>query len=268
MTSFAKAMRFFSFLIFSLVLYTVSCTSTSERENQDQASSNSASLNEEQSSFRSFDPQSGPYDTEYKAPFEQELPPDFFLDTLFIRKEEKKADYTALYPRSNDPLKENFNHAMLADILVNIQSDARFVDDQDHKEASETVYWYSMKPFEFYSNERLISICYIVDSYAQGGNHHNYDWYTFNYDLKNDTPIRFHEVFRLYTEGKQAFSDAVNRNLPDGCKTGTNDDLNNSDFSFVEDGIVINSALSWSCGMQRSLLHKDSAFSFIHPRWR
>ncbi len=220
--------------------------------------------------FRQFEVNSKGDNTDYHFDFDQSLPEEFHFDTLLIKKANKKAEYRAYYLQSTDPRKKNFNRLMLNTIALNIESDADYVDSNDPEDVMAPLYTYELGPFEFFMNNDVISMCYVVDSYTEGGNHHNYSWYTFNYDIERGNVLRLEDVFVLNTaEDSAALLKDVRVNIEQGSTCGELfEPFEYMDFSFVREGIVMNPYLSWACGMRRSLLAKDQEFQSVKEEWR
>ena len=55
-------------------------------------------------------------------------------------------------------------------------------------------YTCNIGPIEYYSNDDVISILFIQDTYTEGGNHHNYGYCSFNYNVIEEQELRFDDL--------------------------------------------------------------------------
>lgn len=204
--------------------------------------------------------------TDYVFNFKQKLPAEFYFDTLLMEDTVYKGVYKAYVLQSTSKKLEKFSIEIVNQCKKMIDEKRNYFKKEDISDEPYFSYEYELGPYEFYKNENVLSICCIIDRYASGGNHHNYDFYTFNYDLKDDKMITFKDVFNLQTKKRRKELITIAEENQDGCKNWF-DDYSSFDFSFQEDGLAINPNLSWACSMTRSFISYDSLENFIYKKW-
>ncbi len=104
-------------------------------------------------------------------------------------------------------------------------------------------------------NKHIISVEYIVDTYAHGGNHHNYAYWSFNYDFETGKAIEFEDF--LVLKNKSDTLDFImlldqNQNNMNCRDIQTFSDK--WDFCIKEKGIQFNSYSPWSCSLNYCFL--------------
>lgn len=190
------------------------------------------------------------------------LPLTFRFDSIQTTDSARRAEYCVYTIKGWAPRYRKFNEMLYRKLTIQIIREQILLETTNSKEPYYTKYWYELGPFELYANEKLISLCCLIDTYSHGGNHHNYTWCTFNYDLKNESVIEFSDLFSL--KGKKdtlAFNEAIQSHLkPGGCYDQQRFPV---DFSFVKNGIVINPELSWACGMPRAFFGYGQMDAFL-----
>lgn len=210
-----------------------------------------------------------PESTAYQFP-ELEVPAIFYLDSMLIYDTISDASYQAHFPQSSLPLLKVFNVKIIDAMKTRIQWEQSYIEPCDGKSFLECGYTFDLKPIAFYFDERLISITNVVDTYGAGGNHHNYAWFTFNFDTRSNERIRFQDVFNLPSrEDSVAFVVSVraNNHYDFDCLDGWSMPFDSVDFSFDGKGIYVNPELSWFCRNNRSLLSMDSLRRYLKSRW-
>jgi len=142
-----------------------------------------------------------------------------------------------------------------------------YVEPYEGNSTTTIIYSYQLGPTEIYTDSQIISISNIIDTYTEGGNHHNYTRYTFNYNLDANEPIGFNDVFSLKSKNDSTEFIAYAEQYTNGCaEWGRSYEY--LDFSFTENGIYINPNLSWACMSTRSLLPTDAENRFIKKEWK
>ncbi|HET6991631.1 MAG TPA: hypothetical protein VFJ43_09925 [Bacteroidia bacterium] len=207
--------------------------------------------------------------TDYVFNLKMKIPHGFRFDTINVRDSIHKTDYTLYCLQSSLPGMEKFNTTIKRELLLNVKKDMQFTDSFYDSIPVDPVYTYELGPFEFFMNDKLLSLCCIIDTYGFQGNHHNYTWYTFNYDLKKNEIIRFSDVFKINSaKDTSDFAELVlrNRREENACMD-LEVPFDSLDFSFVKKGICINPDLSWACSMQRAFLSPDSLRNFMNKEW-
>ena len=260
-------------VIFIISIFLASCNMKHQDSAKEEKKANTADSNLTYTDIgtgRIFKPtKAGSASTDYTFDLKMSLPKGFYFDTITINDSERRADYELYCLQCSNPEMVRFNKAIRKELLANVKKDMLYVDPYTGNESVDPIYSYELGPFELFINEKLLSLCCIIDTYSWGGNHHNYSWYTFNYNLKTNKIIRFKDVFKL--KSSKDFTDFVEltkRQQKEGnsfldWKT-TNDSV---DFSFVKKGICINPELSWACGMQRAFITPDSLRKFMNKEW-
>lgn len=197
-----------------------------------------------------------------------EIPNNFYLDSISFYDTLSRAKYDAYFLQSNLPEKKIFNQAMQKAIKEQIRIEQTFVEPYTEDSQIEVVYLYQLRPTEIFSFNDIISICNIIDTYTEGGNHHNYTWYSFNYDFYINKTIEINDVFNLKSkiDSTEFIDFAEQYILNDGC-TEWGWPYEYLDFSLTENGIYINPNLSWACIHTRSLLPVDADNKFINENW-
>jgi hypothetical protein len=160
-----------------------------------------------------------------------------------------------------------FNNKITEVMKDRIQWERSYVDPCDGSTLYECGYTFVLRPTVFYSSKDVISITHVVDTYGAGGNHHNYSWLTFNFDLKRNEQIHFRNVFNLPSRKDSiAFAASVRENSVNGDSMGWDVPFDSVDFSFTDNGMYINPDLSWACAQNRSLLPMDSLRKYLEAR--
>ncbi|MCG8576062.1 MAG: hypothetical protein MI810_14325 [Flavobacteriales bacterium] len=214
--------------------------------------------------YRSFESNAGPYDTDYHYEFYEVLPKETYLDSIDFFSEEFNSFYTVYYFQNQDP---DFNNLMHQIAEKTMDEDMVYIS----KSAPEfpQVYMYELLPFEFYENQKVISMCFVEDVFTEGGNHHNYQWWSVNYDQETNSVLKMDDVFVLETSKDS--SDLVNlivENMEGNAWGDFESSLDEMNFSFVEKGIVFNPPVSWSSGMSRSFAAYDECNDLLQEKWQ
>ena len=195
-----------------------------------------------------------------------ELPNSFYLDSIKIYDTISRANYEACYLQSDLPENKRFNQQMLQFVKNQIALEQMYVEPYEENSPIDIVHSYQLRPVEIYSDSQIISISNIIDTYTEGGNHHNYTRYTFNYNLNANKPIGFNDVFSLENKNDSTEFIIYAEQHTNGCSEW-GWPYKYLDFSFVENGIYINPNLSWACVSTRSLLPADNENKFIKKEW-
>jgi hypothetical protein len=250
--------------LFFIVLF-LSCGENKQKPSSDSAWSNCTD------SGRIFSP-SLPTDakdpvlitTDYVFDFKVKIPPGFYFDTLTVRDSINKAVYTLYCLQSSSSQMKKFNSTIKNELLKNVNKEIGTSEMIYENIPVDPLYTYELGPYELFMDEKMLSLCCIIDTYGWGGNHHNYSWYTFNYDLKKNKIIRFEDVFKLKSSSDSIeFARLANRQMDDVYRSDWSSPLEPVDFSFVKKGICINPELSWANSMQRAFLPRDSLKGFM-----
>lgn len=204
--------------------------------------------------------------TAYVFP-DMEIPAGFYSDTLTVYDALSRANYVSYFFVSSKPEMKEFNKAITAAMERQINYEKSFVEPYYGDSPSDPIYTYDLGPVKFYSDERLISITHVADTYTEGGNHHNYSWFTFNFDLKKNRVICFSDVFILKNHKDSVdFVEFVIRNEVEDCMDWSLP-FDSVDFSFTDSGIFINPELSWACAQNRSFIPDDSLDKNFISKW-
>ncbi len=204
--------------------------------------------------------------TAYLFP-ELEIPAGFYFDTIAVYDPLSRANYVSYFFISSKPEMKEFNNAITAAMEKQIRYEQSFVDPYNGDSPADPIYTYDLGPVKFYSDDRLISITHVADTYTEGGNHHNYSWFTFNFDLKKNRVIRFSDVFLLKSrKDSVAFVEFVIRNEVEDCMDWSLP-FDSVDFSFTDSGMYINPELSWACAQNRSFIPDDSLDKNFISKW-
>lgn len=197
-----------------------------------------------------------------------QIPRNFYLDSIIVYDTVSRAKYSACFIQSKQPEMKQFNQIVSQLIKDQILAEQKSVDPYDEDDPVDTAYHYRLKPVDIYSNDQIISIYNIIDTYANGGNHHNYTMHTINYDLSANKRIKFNDVFRLHNRKDSAdfieFSEEYTSN--NECSQWSWPDKE-VDFSFSDNGIYINPNVSWACVLTRYLLPITTANKFVRKKW-
>ena len=206
--------------------------------------------------------------TDYEFDFDLKLPPEYYFDTLTIYDSVSQAHYTSYCLQSSLPEMNKFNEAIIKTLKKRVKYEQLYVGPYPGNDNTDPVFTYELGLFEFFANNQIISLCHIVDCYTEGANHHNYSWFTFNYNIELNKIISFKDVFDL--SGKDdsiSFLAFTKRNkIKDACMDWELP-FDSVDFSFNDKGIYINPELSWACSMNRSLLPANSLEKFTTKNW-
>jgi hypothetical protein len=204
--------------------------------------------------------------TAYQFP-DIELPQNYYIDSITIYDTVSRAKYNAYYLQSNLPEQKKFNQVIVQLVKDQIMIEQKYVDPYNGDSPIDIIYSYELRPTEIYLDSQLISISNIIDTYTEGGNHHNYTRYTFNYNLITNKAIEFNDVFSLQSKNDSTeFIVYAEQHVLNAC-TDWGWPYKYLDFSFAENGIYINPNLSWACISTRSLLPVDNNNKFIKKEW-
>ncbi|MFH2095465.1 MAG: hypothetical protein ABIJ16_07165 [Bacteroidota bacterium] len=200
-----------------------------------------------------------PESTAYDFNNDLQLPRGLYRDTSFLYDSVTCSVFYSVLVLSSLPDMNEFNRMVRTIHDQRIRYELSFVDTNKEESPVDPVFTWDMRPVETFMNGNLISICYVVDTYTHGGNHHNYSWFSINYDREKKQEIGFSDIFMLQNhEDTTSFIELVVCNAEiNGCM-----DLSFSygppDFSISDSGIRINPDLSWACSMNRSFLPADT----------
>lgn len=194
-------------------------------------------------------------------------PVGFYLDSLETFDSLDRAQYSSYFYRSRLPEMADFNHAIAQAVQMRVDWERSFVDPYHSDGYSEVVYSYLLRPTAIYVNDKVISITHVADTYGEGGNHHNYAWFTFNFDRVRKRRIGFQDLFPLPTRQDSAeFVARVQRNALRECMDWGLP-FDSVDVSIAEGGIFINPELSWACGPNLAFLPADSLSAEATKWW-
>jgi hypothetical protein len=208
-----------------------------------------------------------PVSTAYKFP-ELNWPPGYSLGMLALYDSASRARYEADFLQSSAQSLNGFSEASLEAVKQRIQYEQQYVDPYKGDSPVDPMYTFKMAPVAFYSDSSVISVTYVADTYGEGGNHHNYSWFTFNYDLKKKKRICFRDFFGLRGRKDSVdFAGLVYRHRLEDCMD-FDAPFDSVDFAFTAGGIYINPELSWACAQNRSLIPTDSLRHFIKSEWK
>lgn len=206
--------------------------------------------------------------TDYEFDFDLKLPPEYYFDTLTVYDSVSQAHYTSYCLQSSLLKMNKFNEAIIKTLKKRVKYEQLYIDPYPGNGNTDPVFTYELGLFEFFANNQIISLCHIVDCYTEGANHHNYSWFTFNYNLELNKIISFKDVFNLpskedsisflaFTKRHQTKESCMDLELP----------FESVDFSFNDKGIYINPELSWACSMNCSLLPVAGLEKFTTKNW-
>jgi hypothetical protein len=109
--------------------------------------------------------------------------------------------YSVRYPYSLDQTHQELNAAIAGTIGGEINEckvppaeQPDYVDMIDHYVVFEG--W----PVSFDRRHKVVSICFLTQSYYWGAAHYNHYYTALNYDLQKERPLKFSDVFRIKTE--------------------------------------------------------------------
>lgn len=205
--------------------------------------------------------------TAYQYP-DVDIPPSFFLDSLLLEDTLRQAAYNIYFLQAEQPELAAFNQAMRAALKSEISYDRQQLDTCSIC-PKYPVYWYKQRPTDFYMDDQIISVTTVVDTYTQGGNHHNYHTQTYNFAIDEYRFVTFDKLFRVESATDSlAFIAFAESYVQDGCSWGWGKLDEDLAFAFVEEGIAIYPNLSWACSGTWALLPRDSTNRFLRERWK
>jgi hypothetical protein len=201
--------------------------------------------------------------------FSPESERGYYYDTIHIRDAMHRADFTLYCLQNSNYEMDEFNKAVKKEFMFLVNNEKKHLTKYSEKKTFEPVYTFEIGPFELFRNSSLLSLCCIIDTYSEGGNHHNYSWYTFNYDLENKKVIRFKDVFSLKSRKDSLnFLELVSNHIKTrNVIVNWDTEKHSIDFSILKNGICFNPELSWACGMLRSFVPTESLQPFLTKKW-
>ncbi len=195
-----------------------------------------------------------------------ELPKNFYLDSITIYDTISRASYTAYCLQSNLLENKKFNQEIQQFVKGLITIEQSYIDSYNENSPIDIIHSFLLRPVEIYTDSKIISVSNIIDTYTEGGNHHNYVRSTFNFNLNTNKLIQINDIFSLYNKNDSTeFVRYAEQHTNDCIEWGW--PYKNLDFSFTENGIYINPNLSWACVATRSLLPLDEGNNFIKKEW-
>ncbi len=199
--------------------------------------------------------------TAYEFP-DIQLPIHFYLDSIVVYDSTSRANLTAHYLQSAQPEKKKFNQMVLQFIKNQIATELADLDPYSEDSPALIAYSYMLRPVEIYLDSQRISVYNIIDTYSEGGNHHNYTQRSFNYDLRTNKMIKFDDVFDLRSKIDSVEFIRYAEQFANGCEEWEWP-YKHLDFSFADSGIYINPNLSWACASTRSMLPACAANKYL-----
>lgn len=184
-----------------------------------------------------------------------EIPNGFYLDTLAYYDAEKHVEFTMYWLKAKADSLEDYNKTIVNEFNTQVERALMYYDipQEDYFEAT-----VEYGPQQIHADSKMISTQFIVDSYSWGGAHHNYNWYSVNYDLNKRAILRFKHVFKLCDHSDTiAFLDTIGKSIlerPIAISQIGNDTI---DFFMYGDTIEFGPNLSWAEGMHTARLHKN-----------
>lgn len=197
--------------------------------------------------------------------FDQEkIPNGFALDTLFYEDTIKRVSFTVYYFKGMGDSLQDYNTCIQAALMAHFNRMLTFYDlPLEEFQTSTDEYG----PQQVVANKKWINTQFISDSYTDGGNHHNYGWFSLNYNREKKKMVWFSHEFQLRTQKDSLdFRALVGRHLEkdrqdlSGC---CNDSV---DFFVRGNDLVFGPYLSWAEGLQTSTLPLDSLVKFLNRK--
>ncbi len=198
--------------------------------------------------------------TAFQFPAFRDLTDDFFIDTLRQSFLEGQASFH--YNYCAHITDTTFNDLIVEAIQANIDYEMSFIETDL---TPNTNYSMTCKPVHMYVNDEIISVQQVQDSYTEGGNHHNYDWLSFNYDRQNQSFLDFKDVFTINRmQEKEAFIALLESYNPSSC-LGCDISIDFDEdmyFVFKEDSVVFMRQPQWACGMPVTAVPNEALAPF------
>jgi hypothetical protein len=107
-----------------------------------------------------------------------------------------------------------------------------------------------------YILDKIISVQYVKDSYGEGGNHHNYGYFTLNYNTSIEKPIYMEDILTLKSESDTSeFLKLLKENqVVENCME-IHFFEGRMDFTVQDSGIQFSPYAPWACGMNYCFLN-------------
>jgi hypothetical protein len=193
-----------------------------------------------------------------------DIPKGFVLDTLVEEDTVKKVFFIMYWFKAMDDSLSDYNQSMTTVFEQEVQRELTYYDvPANEYESSDNEFG----PMRIVVGDRYISTAFIRDSYTNGGNHHNYDHYSLNFDLRTRKLLWFNREFRLKTRKDSLnFRALVGRHLerdPQDLSGCCNDTI---DFFLAGDTVYFGPYLSWAEGLQTSAIVVDSLKPFLNKK--
>lgn len=210
--------------------------------------------------IREFVLNTGPDDTDHTFSYDFVLPNGFYHDSISLTDSATGFYGNAWIIVSDEPGFEGYSTSLKKFLKQYLAHNRSFIDETGIKNNPFYSYDVEVGPHQLYINEYVISMCFMVDAYATGGAHHNYEFLTFNYDLKNNRQIRFSEVFPMKTKKDTlALVNHLNWKIEYDHLPEQYDSL---DFAFTKQGVCFHT--QWH--MKQALLDADSINNHVN-KW-
>lgn len=249
-----------SILILSCLLFFFACR---HKENKSVSTNTTSNLSITPSSI---------LDTPQK---ESPIPPGVFIDSSSSYDNIGQATIDIKLPGSDDPLLKGGLKKLASYITSRRKSFLarlyqRQAEDTALKEAigSEFTVW----PYEIYKDQQLFSCLLVIETYYAGSFHPVMEYYSFNYDLREEKEIHFADYFSLPSKSDStALLNLINRSFGDTLNIKApkcyafDFDLNDAAIIFNFDDYEV---AGYGAGMQRAPFCKEDLLPFIKPVYR
>lgn len=174
------------------------------------------------------------------------IPDGYYFDTLNFYDSTKRAFYSSTMIKTPDSA---VNQKVSSELQKRMHFENEDVSDYVGERSQEVIFTYNLQPVYFYQDSKVMSIAYIIDTYTDGGNHHNYAWYATNIDIDTKKTLGLGDFVQLKSMKDTAEFNALAADLSKKSNCPF-DNLNfkRLHFSVGKDTLNLHPGYEWSCG--------------------
>jgi hypothetical protein len=204
--------------------------------------------------------------TAYKFTFDPgTLPKGYELDSLMFTDTVKKVNICFQYIENNTEAGAAYTEAIIGAIFAVGNKELSYYEPKPVNSTETSDVKYGVVDFSVGKN--FISIRLVKDSYTEGAAHHNYSWFSFNYNVGEGKMWWNKELFTFKTQKDSLdFIGMIGRNLDDHAVEMSVPFDSVDVFIRNDKEFLFGPSLSWADGMRTAILPLDSVWKFSFQR--
>lgn len=207
-----------------------------------------------------------PETTEYQYDFDMtSIPKAYKFETMRVEDTIRRVTTSVEYvSETNEKSDFIFTEKIVGALLAAIEHELSFYDTAKNANETSSIHYGIV---DFAETKDFISVRYVIDSYSHGAAHHNHDWFSLNYNKKEQRMYWIKDIFQFNNKKDSVeFIQLVGRNL-DNHSVEMDVPFDSVDvFIKSEKEFLLGPELSWADGMRTAKLTIDDLRNFFRQR--